>query len=60
MNLALNELTPQYAQAQAVSKRNGELWGREAALRINEAWRTAYLQLEATLVDTPSGARNPD
>lgn len=39
INLAFNERTPQYAQAQAVMKRDSELWGREAVLRNHHSAR---------------------
>lgn len=39
INLAFNDRTPQYAQAQAVMKRDSELWGREAVLRNHHSAR---------------------
>ena len=39
INLAFNEKTPQYAQAQAVMKRDSELWGRESVLRNHHSAR---------------------
>lgn len=42
INLAFNERTPQYAQAQAVSKRNCELWGEETVLRNHHSARWSF------------------
>ena len=39
VNLAMNERTPQYVQAQAVARRNAELWGEETVLRNHHSAR---------------------
>ena len=35
----MNERTPQYVQAQAVARRNAELWGEETVLRNHHSAR---------------------
>lgn len=42
VNLAMNERTPQYAQARAVAQRNAALWGEETVLRNHHSARWSF------------------